>query len=656
MTRPLVEKLFFAALGIFLLAVFACIGVYLVLSRDLPQLPDTLEKINLSLPTEIYSVDGERVAVLGERRPVPIEDISPDFLKAIIAVEDASFYRHKGVDHLALFRAMFRNLREKRIAQGGSTITQQLSKNLFFSFERNWVRKIKELLIALQMEATFTKQRILEAYCNQVYFGNGAYGVEDASRVYFAKRAKDLTLLQAALLSGLPNSPNNANPFTNYDRAVRRADYALDRMVKAGAITPRQKEDALASSLELADSRGESDPNLYFIDYVVGLLEEDYGKDFVHFGGTKIFTTLDARLQKFAMKAAENHLEDLDKKMREADAHGPLQVALVAIENRNGAVRVLLGGRNYSRSQFNRAVSSNRLPGSSFKPFVYLTAMETLGYSPATVVKDEPITIDIPGSSPWEPQNFEDEFAGDIVLKKALMRSINVVSAKLVQATTPARVIETARQFGITSPLGNHLSLALGTSGVSPLEMAAAYSAIANLGVYNKPYFVQWIEDYNGNRLYEHFYLGIQRFPQKSVYPLLDMMKGVVEGGTGSVVRKMGFEHPAGGKTGTTNDFKDTWFDGFTKDLAVSVWVGYDDNHPMRDTSRHGLTGSAGAAPIWVNFMQKALEGKNKINFPVPAGIKFEKVDPQTGHLAEGGSPEGVEVAVKEETQLRPPP
>ncbi|MBI4390068.1 MAG: transglycosylase domain-containing protein, partial [Nitrospinae bacterium] len=472
----------------------------------------------------------------------------------------------------------------------------------------------------------------------------------------FAKRAKDLTLLQAALLAGLPNSPNNANPFTNYDRALRRADYVLGRMVRSGAIAAQQKDEALASSLELAVPKGESDPNLYFIDYVVGLLEQDYGADFVHFGGIKIFTTLDARLQKYALKAAENHLADLDKKMRNADAHGPLQVALAAVENRNGAVRVLLGGRDYSRSQFNRAVSNNRLPGSSFKPFVYLTAMETLGYSPATVVKDEPVVIDIPGSSPWEPQNFEEEFAGDIVLKKALMQSINVVSAKLVQAVTPARVIETARQFGIASPLGNHLSLALGTSGVSPLEMAAAYSAIANLGVYNKPYFVQWIEDYNGNRLYEHFYLGIQRFPQKSVYPLLDMMKGVVDGGTGSVVRRMGFDFPAGGKTGTTNDFKDTWFDGFTKDLAVSVWVGYDNNQPMRDASGHGLTGSAGAAPIWTHFMQKALEGKNKVNFPVPAGIKFEKVNSQTGYLAEGGSPEGMEVAVKEETPLAPPP
>ena len=631
-------------------------GVYFVLSKDLPQLPDNLETINLSLPTEIYSADGERIMVLGERRPVSIGDISPSFLNAIVAVEDANFFKHQGLDHAGLFRAFLANIRAKRVIQGGSTITQQLSKNLFFSFERNFVRKIKELLIALQLEATFTKDEILEAYCNQIYFGSGAYGVEEAAQVYFGKRAQDLTLLQAALLAGLPNSPNSSNPFNHRDRAMSRARFVLKRMQSEGWISAEQKEEAEKSDLELRRPRSFSDPNLYFLDFVISKLEKDYGKEFVHFGGLKIYTTLDNHQQSLALKAALSHLEGLEEKMAKRESKDPLQVALVSVENKSGAVRALLGGKNYSHSQFNRAVSNNRLPGSSFKPFVYLTAMEELGYSPATVVKDEPITIELPGAAPREPKNFGEKFAGDIILKKALMKSLNVVSAKLVQAVGPEKVVQTARRFGIKSPLGNNLSLALGTSGVSPLEMAAAFSVIANLGVYNEPYFIEKIEDFHGNQLYEHFYQGVQKFPQKVMYPLLDMMQGVVEAGSGRVVRRMGFLHPAAGKTGTTNDFKDAWFDGFTKDFSVSVWVGYDNNESMVDRNGKGLTGGRAAAPIWVFFLKKLLEGKNRVKFPVPPGIKFATVDVRTGFLADGNSQETMRVAVKEELDLSPPP
>jgi 1A family penicillin-binding protein len=656
LTRPLIEKFYFFLYTVLLLVVIAGMGVYIVLSKDLPQLPDNLENINLSLPTEIYSSDGERIKVLGERRPVSIADISPYFLNAIVSVEDANFYQHQGLDHVGLFRAFLANIRAKRVIQGGSTITQQLSKNLFFSFERNFVRKIKELLIALQLEATFTKDEILEAYCNQIYFGSGAYGVEEASQTYFGKRAQDLTLLQAALLAGLPNSPNSSNPFNHLDRAMNRARFVLKRMQSEGRIDAEQKADAETSALELRRPRSFSDPNLYFLDFVISKLEKDYGKEFVHFGGLKIYTTLDSRQQKLALKAALSHLEGLEEKMAKRESNAPLQVALVSVENKSGAVRALLGGKNYSHSQFNRAVSNNRLPGSSFKPFVYLTAMEELGYSPATVVKDEPITIEIPGADPWEPKNFGEKFAGDIILKKALMKSLNVISAKLIQAVGPEKVIQTARRFGIKSPLGNNFSLALGTSGVSPLEIASAFSVIANLGIYNEPYFVEKIEDFHGNQLYEHFYQGVQRFPQKEIYPLLDMMQGVVEAGSGRVVRRMGFLHPAAGKTGTTNDFKDAWFNGFTKDFSVSVWVGYDNNESMLDRNGRGLTGGRAAAPIWVFFLQKVLQGKSIVKFPVPRGIKFATVDTKTGFLADEDSQDTLQVAVKEELDLSPPP
>ena len=627
-------------------------GLYFWLSQDLPQLPNNLQHINLSLPTEIYSSDGERIKILGERHPIVLEDISPFFTKAIIAVEDSRFYRHSGIDHRGLVRALWTNLSQKRIAQGGSTITQQLSKNLFFSFERNWVRKIKELLIAFQLEATFNKDQILQAYCNQIYFGSGAYGVEEAAQVYFRKRAKDLTLLQAALLAGLPNSPNNANPFSHYEKAMKRTEYVLNRMVREHLITTDEKELSLQSNIDLVNPRVDSDPNLYFVDQVLEQIERDYGKEFVHFGGLKILTTLDSHYQKLAFKSARNHLEALEGKIVKEPGAAPLQAALVAIENKSGAVRAMLGGRDYSYSQFNRAVSNNRLPGSSFKPFVYFTAMEELGYSPATVVVDEPLTLDIPGTEPWSPQNFDEEFAGKIILKKALMKSINIISAKLLNEVGPEKVIRTARQFGIKSPLGKNLSLALGTSGLSPYEMASAYSVIANLGIYNEPYLIQHIEDFQGNRLYEHYYQGVQQFLPDSLFPLLNMMQGVIDEGTGKVVRRMGFHHPAGGKTGTTNDFKDAWFNAFTKDISASVWVGFDNNEPMRVKPGKGLTGASAAAPIWVFFMQKVLEGKSPVKFPVPDKIKFATVDAQTGYLANEFSLETLEVAVKEGVDL----
>ncbi len=655
--RSFLQNLFFGIYVLILVGFFGAVGIYQMVKDQLPQLPDSLDKIALSLPTEVYSADGEVMKVLGERHPVSLNEVSPHFTKAIVATEDSRFFDHHGIDHIGLVRAIIVNVSAGRVVQGASTITQQLSKNLFFAFDRVWIRKFKELLIAFQMESAFSKEEILEAYCNQVYFGSGAYGVEEASLLYFGKRARDLTLLQAAMLAGLPNAPNHRNPYMNLDRAMERTRYVLNRLVKLRFITQGEMNATLNEPLGLVPVKQESNPNLYFVNFVLSRLEEKYGKEFVHFGGLKIFTTLDSRYQRFAQRSVETHLTALEKRLKpELDGVRPLQAALVSVENKTGAVRAMLGGRKYSQSQFNRAVSNVRMPGSSFKPFVYFTAMEHLGLNPASIVVDEAVTIPVPGSKPWQPKNFNDQYDGPIVLKKALMRSLNVVSAKLIHQVTPQRVIRTARQFGITSHLGPHLSLALGTSGVSPLEMASAYSAIANLGVVNEPYMIQRVEDYRGIPLYEHFYHGVQKFSQKAIYPLLDMMSGVVDQGTGRVVRRMGFKHPAGGKTGTTNDFKDAWFNGFTKDLSTSVWVGKDNNLPMLDKNDKGITGASAAAPIWTYFMQKALEGKAQVKFPVPDGIRFARVEANTGYLATANSPNPLEVAIKLEAPLRMAP
>ncbi len=656
MKRRLFEKIAFSIFTAVMAVSLLSLVLYMDLKDELPHLPDSLEKINLSLPTEIYSSEGTVIKVLGQRHPVPLDEISPRFTQAMIATEDSRFYSHNGVDHIGLARAMIRNLQNMRISQGGSTITQQLSKNLFFSFERIWVRKLKELLIALQMEATFTKEEILEAYCNQVYFGSGAYGVEDASLVYFGKRATELTLLQAAMLAGLPNSPNSANPFNYFERAMSRTRTVLKRMVRSNFISPIQMEQALETDLELAPRRIQSNPNQYFLQFVIDQLEKEYGKEFVHFGGLKIFTTLDTRLQRYAQQAVTTHMKVLDRRMKPGEEGERLQAAVVALENKTGAIRVLLGGRDYAQSQFNRAISNNRMAGSSFKPIVYLSAMETLGISPATLMRDEPVVLEISPGKTWEPKNFNETYYGDLVLKRALMKSLNVISAKLVYDLTPERVIKTARQMGITSDLGPHLSLALGATGVSPLEMAGAYSVIANLGILNEPYVVERIEDFRGNTLYEHFYFGVQRFSQKSIYPLLDMMRGVMEEGTGRGIRRMGFRHPAGGKTGTTNDYKDAWFDGFTKDISASVWVGYDSNVAMIDRQGRGLTGGSAAAPIWAYFMKKGLQGKSHVNFPVPEGIRFAEIDEETGFIANLSTRKKIKVAIKNEVVLTLPP
>jgi len=352
----ILEKILFSIYAMCLAVLLVAVGVYFNLRDDLPQLPDSLEKINLSLPTEIYSADGEVIKVLGQRHPVVLNEISPHFTKSIIAVEDSRFYSHNGLDHLGLIRAFWHNLKSMRIREGGSTITQQLSKNLFFSFERKWTRKIKELLVALQMEATFSKDDILEAYCNQVYFGSGAYGVEEGAQTYFGKRAKDLTLLQAAMLAGLPNSPNRGNPFSNFDRAMHRTEYILKRLVKDGYITSREKEEALETDLALVAPRIEKDPNQYFLSFVINKLEKEYGKEFVHFGGLRIFTTIDTEYQFYAHRAVQTQLKSLDRQMPVREDKEHLQAAAVSIENKTGADRVLIGGRQYFESQFNRAL------------------------------------------------------------------------------------------------------------------------------------------------------------------------------------------------------------------------------------------------------------------------------------------------------------
>lgn len=618
------------------LAVLAALITLFYLSGKIPQVPDSLDKLVSAPPTVIYDSEGRILHTLSGRDMITLDRISPHFLKAIISVEDKNFYRHRGIDKTAVFRSIFINpVRGRTIGAGASTITQQLTKNLFFSFKKDVSRKLKEMLAAVQIEASFSKEEILEAYCNQISFGSSAYGVERASRTFFGKPALDLTLAQAALLAGLPNSPSRLNPYTHPDRARARQRFILKLMERNGAITPEERVEAEAESLTYNQpkflGRGR-----WFADRVIEECEKRFGRDAVYFGGLKIFTTLNPYLQEAAVKAVEAHL----KTLRETTGSDEVQTALIAISPLSGAVKAHIGGADYNTSQFDRAFNAHRRPGSGFKPFLYYTSMQRLGYTPATLVLDSLVTIKVPGSKDWRVNNFDHQYQGPVILKLALSRSLNTVAARIVNTVGAENVTETAHKFGVLSPLKNNPAIALGTSGVPPLEMASAYSVIATGGEYYEPYIIERVESPRGEVLYEHFISGKRVADPQLIYLLLDMMKEVVDGGTAQLARWSGFRLPAAGKTGTTDDYCDSWFTGFTPTMCASVWVGYDLEKPLRNENGRGITGAQGGLPIWIDFMKTATEGAPPRDFSIPAGIKFISVNPFTGN------PEDSEIAL----------
>jgi penicillin-binding protein 1A len=576
---------------------------------DLPRVPSPLSRIIETPPTEIFAATGERVMLLGGREAVPLSRVAPSFIQAVIATEDHRFWTHHGIDKLRTVKALWITLARPGRVEGASTITQQLAKNLFFSFERSWLRKFREMLVALQIEAAYDKRTILEAYVNQIPFGARAYGIEQAARTYFDKPAMDLTLAQSALLAGLPKSPTHYNPHRHLERAKVRQRIVLNRMVAVGYITRQEADAAAAAHLELVQGESRAGSGSYFIDWVIRELEQQYGPEVVYHGGLRVTTTLDPQMQRLAEAAVQGSLTHLDETMGASQGEAPveaLQAALVAVESRTGAVKAMVGGRDYHRSEYNRAVQSQRQPGSGFKPFVYYSAMERLKINPATVVVDRPVRIPVPGAADWTPRNFERQHQGPMILKQALVRSVNTISAQLVARTGPAVVVDTARRCGIESPLAPVYSVALGTSGVSPLEMAGAFATLATGGVRHPSFGIRRVEDAHGRVIAEHIAGGEQVLDPQVAYQLIDMLKAVVDQGTGRVIREMGFNLPAAGKTGTTNDYLDAWFTGFTPGLSVCTWVGFDRNRPLRDSRGVGLTGGRAAAPIWAEFMRRA--------------------------------------------------
>jgi len=646
----MIRVLFF--LGLLAVGLGLAGGSFLVfqVSKDLPKLPSPLSRIIETPQSMIYGGDGQVLMALGARDAVPLDMVSPDFINAIVATEDHRFFEHKGINKLRIIKGLYITLFKPGKVQGASTITQQLAKNLFFSFEKTWQRKFKELLVALQIEAANTKEEILEAYINQIHFGAGAQGIEKAAQTFFGKPAKALDLGEAALLAGLPKSPTQYNPFRHLDKALVRRRVVLGRMVASGFISAQAAEEIAGTEPRLHKGRTDARTGSYFLDALIRELVQAYGDDVVFHGGIKVYSTLDSRIQTMAENSVREGLDRLDKLMGLApDAREKPQAALVAVDTASGAVKAVVGGRDYYASEFNRAMNGRRLAGSGFKPFVYYTAFEKAGMHPATLLQDRPVSIPVAGAPDWAPRNFEKQFRGPLILKQALISSVNTIAAQLVELLGPDAVIDTARACGIKSPLKDVYSVALGTSGVTVYEMAAAFSTFANLGVKHDPFMFWRVEDARGRVIFERIIKDTRTLDPVWAFQLVDMMKGVVDTGSGRSVRTLGFKRPAAGKTGTTNDYKDAWFTGFTPSLSVSVWTGYDKKKRLRDKRGVGITGGRGAAPIWTDFMIRAMHGEPERDFHIPSGIRFETVDITTGcpptivGEGDGGNP----VAVK---------
>ncbi len=764
----LFRMLVFCLLLLLMVAAMGGAALYFYFSYSLPSV-QSLAKYSPPIVTRIFAADGKLVGeYFKERRDVvPVHRIPPLLVQAFIASEDAKFFRHEGIDFQGVLRAFIKNIKAGDVVQGGSTITQQVTKSFLLSRERKIKRKVQEAILARRIEQNFSKEHILYLYLNQIYLGHGAYGVVAAAHNYFGKKTKELNLAEMAMLAGLPSAPSKYSPYKNFPRAKVRQRYVLNRMLEEGNITKDQLEEALSTRLDIKSRRSLSLTEApYFVEHIRRYLVDTYGEDTVYREGLQVYITMDPNFQRFASESLQKGLRDLDRRqgyrgplshvepeeieavtsrleqelegkhlevgevyqgvvtevdsesyivwvnlgsitgclrlkdmawarppdiqvdynaarvedpaevlsvgdviqVRALERPGPEsplfvvleqeplgQAAIISMEPDSGFVRAMVGGYDFQKSSFNRAIQAKRQPGSAFKPIVYAAALDK-GYTPATTIIDSPIVYhDTETDLVWKPENYGRRFQGALTLRYALARSINLVTIKLLQDIGVSYVVEYTRNFGITFPLEENLSLALGSSAINLLELTAAYSVFAASGVKHKPVFITKVVDRNGKILESFQQEGgwnseegedtlIVMSPQKA-YQVTSMLEGVVQNGTGWRAKALG--RPSAGKTGTTNDYEDAWYIGYTPELITGVWVGFDEERPLGKNE----TGSRAACPIWLEFMQNALEGKTAKEFPVPEGIVFVKVDSKTGLLANPRSEEVIFECFEEGTE-----
>ena len=606
----------------------AALWAFTILPRSLPSVT-ALETLQPIQGTKIYDDNDEAITELHvERRIlVPLAQIPQSLRDAILATEDRRFYSHWGIDPIGVARAVVQNYRRGRIVEGGSTITQQLTKVLFLTPDKSLERKLKEAVLALELERRYSKDRILEMYLNQVYFGQGSYGVEAAARTYFGKGVSELTVRESALIAGLPRAPTNYSPFDRPEAAKRRREVVLRRLVEFGTIKDEEAKRLAKTDLGLIPPERRRTTGQYFIDYVQQTLEAKYGPDLVLKGGLNVYTTLNPTMQLTAEQSLREGLKALAGRSTQVTTTGGRpgespEGAVVTVEPQTGYVKAMVGGSDFFRSEFNRAVQAKRQPGSAFKPFIYIAALEA-GFTPASQIEDSPVSFPVGGKNGqvWKPENYDRKFRGSTTLQQAIEESVNVVTVKLQERVGLAKTIQVARRLGITSPLDVNLSLALGTSDVSLLEMTSAYGALANQGVWMPPVTIRYVTDAQGKLLEEHVPEGREALAPETAYVITQMLRGVVERGTGQAAKGLG--RPVAAKTGTTNDYSNAWFVGFTPRLATGVWVGYDRPRSLGKDE----TGSRVAVPIWVTYMGKVLGESPKEDFPVPEHVVSMLVD-----------------------------
>ncbi len=601
----------------FTLLFFVVVGAGIYVFSLYTQVKDIAqEKVNvdiLALPTKVFSSDGKLIASFGlqNRIPVKLNGVSIAARHAVLAAEDANFYEHGAIDILGILRAFLTDVVHRKFVEGGSTITQQLIKNIYLSPSKTISRKIKEIILSYELEKRYSKDKILQMYLNTVYFGSGAWGIESAARTYFDKNAKDLNIAEGALLAGLIKAPSAYNPYKHPHRAKIRMIYVLNRMLKNNFINRNQYAKAMHSRIVLK----KQGPNIfgilmapYFTDYIRSYLINKYGEDVIYKSGFKVYTTLDMHLQRYAFIAVKKGVLRLSR-----GRYRGLQSALLAMDPKTGYVKAMIGGFDYKKSQFNRALQAERQPGSSFKPFVYLTALQE-GYMPTDTIDDSPVVFRF-NHREWRPENYSSKFHGTITLMYALVHSINVATIKLLNDVGVDNVISNAKKLGISEKIPRNLSIALGSFSVKLIEMVRAYAAFDNYGLLPKPIFITKITDRKNNVIYQDKPHLERKFSELNGFILNGMLKNVINYGTGRRAKIL--HRPLAGKTGTTNGFRDAWFIGYSPHLVAGVWVGYDNDK----TIFKGAEGARAALPIWIDFMSNALKDKPIGIFPVPKGV-----------------------------------
>lgn len=610
--------IFFAGAGVGL-------GVFITYLGEIPLVSD-LKAYKPSLSTKVYDVRGRLITELfsEQRTLISLDDVPENLQHAILAIEDRNFYKHFGIQFTGIIRSFMVNFMHKKYKQGGSTITQQLARNMFLTRKKTIPRKIKEIILAFQIERTYKKPEILEMYLNQIYFGSGAHGVESAARTYFGKHIHELDLPECAMLAGLPRAPNTYSPYRNLEKAVARRNLVLSQMQRLGYIGIEAAVGAKLTSIHL--SSGEVSEAPYFVEYVRQQLEARYGSSAIYQAGLQVHTSLDLELQRLAQAAMDEGIVEAEALIQErletlpGQAPEIVQCALILLEPGSGEIRAMIGGRNFQTSKFNRAVQAQRQPGSAFKPFIYTTAFAN-GFTQADIILDTPVVFKDDKGKVWKPENFSNKFRGPTTLRTALTKSRNVVTVKLLDKIGAQSVITLAQTMGIHSPLKPFLTLALGASEVNLLELVSAFGTFPNRGVHVEPISILRVEGDNGEVLEDNTPFHEEVLDRTTAAIMTNLLENVVNRGTGYTVRRLGFKYPAGGKTGTTNDYSDAWFLGFTSEYAAGVWLGLDSHRSLGKN----ITGGKVACPIWTKLMLKIYEERVPEKFVYPETVETVK-------------------------------